>query len=881
MATTSPAPMGQNRGRNMDRNLRLRPASIVATAVALVLGQSAYAQTELAEIVVTGTRRADVAATESLSPIDIVGGAAVSQQAAFDLTDSLTRISPSLNTQRYPIADGTSFIRPVSLRNLSPDHTLVLVNGARRHRSALVNLQLAPLGTVNQGSQGVDWSVFPASAIERVEVLRDGASAQYGSDAIAGVVNVILKDAREGGTVWTQYGSYSGSEGERLSVSGNIGLPLGSEGFVNLSGEYSDSDETSTGAARPDATGVGAIVGEDLVPEEGLGQRWGDPNVETIKFFANFGAPVGNVEFYGNANYMEAEIVSDFFYRTPVLPTAADNAAIAPRTTLMIDTDPDGAGPLLPDGIPDNATAAQVQTILDAGGDPNDYLTADGGSPSGFVLLNPIHTLFPGGYNPDFGADLTDMGLVLGLRGDLTDTLTWDARVRYGEHEAEYTLSSSINPSLGALSPTSFRPGTLTQEESGFNLDFVKTFTNSPVNLAFGGELRNETYEIGAGDTASIEAGPTAAIFGVGSDGFQGFPLASAGSFESDSWAAYTDVETEFTDAFSGAVAFRYEDYDEYGDTFDWKVALRYAFTDSFAIRATANTGFRAPTPGQLHTLNVTTTSDVNGNLIPNGTYPVDHPIALALGSIPLVPEESESYTAGLVWTPSAMTSVTLDFYHIKIDDRLALLTNVIGPAEIADLIAAGIPAAEANLLNGSNANFFVNGFDSEIDGIDLAVASAFEIPGGNLGVEFRYNFNEQSVDNVAPGTINASRVFDLENQTPEDRALLTFDYATDGMFSGMLRFGYYGSWETTAGLFSPGDASDQYSYGDNVLVDLEARFLFAERFQVTLGGENVFDTLPDDEQDPTSVFLGVRPALTSPFSVNGAFWYARATYSF
>ncbi|MGH9896141.1 MAG: TonB-dependent receptor plug domain-containing protein, partial [bacterium] len=363
-----------------------------------------------------------------------------------------------------------------------------------------------------------------------------------------------------------------------------------------------------------------------------------------------------------------------------------------------------------------------------------------------YVLRNPIHTLFPGGYNPDFGADLTDIGIVFGLRGDLTDTLRWDARVRYGENEVDYTLASSINPSLGSNSPTSFQPGTLTQEESGFNIDFVKTFANSPVNLAFGGELRNETYEIGAGDLDSIQAGPTAAIFGVGSDGFQGFPLESAGSFESDSWATYVDLETNLTDALSGGVAFRYEDYDEYGDTFDWKVSLRYAFTEDFAVRATANTGFRAPTPGQLNTLNVTTTSDSSGNLIPNGTYPVSHPIALALGAVPLVPEESESYTIGMVWTPTGTTSVTLDYYHIEIDDRLALLTNTIGAAEIAQLIAAGIPAAEANLLDGSNANFFVNGFDSEIDGIDLAISSLFSVGGGDLRVDLRHNFNEQSV---------------------------------------------------------------------------------------------------------------------------------------
>jgi len=868
----------------MNSILRPRPVSLVAAAVALVLGEVAIAQVPLVEVVVTGTRREGVSPTESFSPVDVIDGAAISQQAAFDLTDSLTKVSPSLNTQRYPIADGTSFIRPVSLRNLSPDHTLVLVNGARRHRSALVNLQLAPLGTVNQGSQGVDWSTIPSAAVKVVEVVRDGASAQYGSDAIAGVVNVILKDASEGGSLSAQYGEYSESDGERVSFSGNIGLPLGDAGFVNLTGEYSTSDETSRGAARPDAVAVGAIVGAGLVPEEGLGQRWGDPNVDALKFFVNAGISLSDrLELYGNASYMEAEVISDFFYRTPVIDPQP--CGLAARTTLQIDgptVDCDGDGQVNDgDGLPDNAPQSLVDSINAQGLDPDDYLTANAGSPSGYVLRNPIHTLFPGGYNPDFGADLTDISIVVGLRGALTDTLRWDTRVRYGENEVDYTLAESINPSLGRLSPTSFRPGTLTQEESGLNIDFVKTFVGSPLNIAFGGELRNETYEIGAGDLASIEAGPTAAVFGVGSDGFQGFPVDSAGSFESDSWAAYADVETDLTDALSGGIAFRYEDYDEFDTTFDWKVSARYAFSDSFAIRATANTGFRAPTPGQVHTLNVTTTSDASGNLIPNGTYPVSHPIAQALGAVPLVPEESKSYTVGLVWTPTDRTSVTLDYYHIEIDDRLALLTNTIGPAQIAQLIAAGIPAAEANLLLGSNANFFVNGFDSEIDGIDFAIASRFAVGGGELVVDLRHNFNEQSVSNVTPGTINASRVFDLENQTPENRTLLSFNYSTGGLFSGLLRFNYYGDWTTTAGLFSPGDASDQYNYGDNVLVDLEARFTFGERYKFTIGGENIFDTVPDREQDPTSLFLGVRPSLTSPFGVNGAFWYARASVDF
>ena len=859
----------------MNSIIRPRPVSLVAAAVALAISGAAAAQTALIEVVVTGTRKEGVSPTESLSPVDVISGATISQQAAFDLTDSLTKVSPSFNTQRYPIADGTAFIRPVSLRNLSPDQTLVLVNGARQHRSALVNLQLAPLGTVNQGAQGVDWSVFPSAAIKRVEVLRDGASAQYGSDAIAGVVNVILKDAREGGSVSAQYGEYSKSDGERLSVSGNIGLPLSDSGFVNLTGEYSSSQITSRGEARGDIPGIAAIVGSDVIPGHGLGVRWGDPDVEATKFFVNAGITISDrLDLYANANYMDNQTVNGFLYRVPVLPTAADQlAAGAARGTLQIDNNADG--------LPDDASQAQVDAIVADGGDPADYLTADAGSPSGYVLRNPIHTLFPGGYNPDFGADLTDFGAVVGLRGEISDTLHWDARVRYGESKAQYKLSGSINPSFGRLSPTDFRPGTLTQEESGLNVDFVKTFTGSPLNFAFGGELRNETYKIGAGDPASYEAGPTAAIFGVGSDGFQGFPLESAGSFKSDSYAAYIDLETDLTDRLSGGVAVRYEDYQEFDNTTDGKVSARFEATDSFAIRATASTGFRAPTPGQVHTLNVTTTANSAGQLIPNGTYPVSNPIALALGAVPLKPEKSQSYTLGFVWSPSERTSLTVDYYHINIDDRLTLFNNPIGPAEVLELIAAGIPPAEANLLNGSNANYFVNGFDSEVEGIDLAVSSNFAVAGGNLLVDLRHNYNSQKVSNVSSGTINLSNVYDLENTIPENRSMLTFDYSTEGMFSGLLRFNYYGDWSNTGGLFSGGNATDVHHYGSKVLTDLEARFTFGERYKVTIGGENVFDEKADSEGDPVLQFFGVRQSLTSPFGVNGAFWYARASVDF
>lgn len=854
----------------------LRSLSLYAVLACLAAGTTpAFAADEtdaetIEEVVVTGTRRTGLSPTETLSPVDSIAGERIANQAAFDLTDSLTAINPALNTQRFPIADGTALIRPVTLRNLSPDHTLVLVNGTRRHRSALVNLQLAPLGTVNQGSQGVDWSAFPAAAIQRVEVLRDGASAQYGSDAIAGVINVILKDNREGFSVNTQYGEYYEGDGERFSVSGNLGLPLTDNGFVSITGEFSDSDITDRGNPRPDAAGVAAFLGNTgSVPLNGFGQRWGDPDIEAIKFSVNAGYDVNDsVELYGFATYMDNETVSDFFYRTPVLDPAA---GIAARTTLQIDNN----GDFLPDAAPQSL----IDSIAAQGLNAADYLTADAGSPSGFVLLNPIYTQFPGGYNPDFGADITDFALVFGARGQLTDTLTFDVRGRVAENEVEYNVGETINPSLGRLSPLSFNPGTLTQEESSFNADFVKTFADSGLNLAFGAEFRNETYDIGAGDFASIQAGPTASFFGVGSDGFQGFPVESSGEFESDSWAIYADAEHEFTERFSGAIAVRFEDYEEFDTTTDFKIAGRYQITDTVAVRATFNTGFRTPTPGQVNTLNITTTSDATGALIPNGTYPVDHPIALALGSQDLDAEESESFTIGLVALPFDNTTFTIDYYQIDIEDRLALLNNTISAANVVTLTAAGIP--NANLLLGSSANFFVNGYDSEITGIDIAWTSVFDdVADGTATLDLRYNWNEQEVSNVAAGTINASRVYDLENQVPESSFVASLDY-TRGALDGTLRLRYYDDWSTTGGLFSPGDASDQYDYDGDVLVDLEVSMTFSEHYRVSIGGENIFDTEPGSEQEPVSRFLGVDRSLTSPYGFNGGFWYARLSADF
>ncbi|AOS97245.1 Vitamin B12 transporter BtuB precursor [Microbulbifer aggregans] len=860
----------------------LKPLSLAVAAV-LTLPVSALAQESstpqasddrrMEEVITTGTRVEGLSPTETLSPVDVLGGENLSDQASFDLTESLAKIAPSFNTQRFPIADGTAFIRPVTLRNLSPDQTLVLVNGTRRHRSALVNLQIAPLGTVNQGAQAVDFAALPSAAIERVEVLRDGASAQYGSDAIAGVVNVILKDDAEGVSVSAQTGEYFEGDGTRTSLAANAGFALGDQGFVNTTIEHSTAEKTWRGAARPDAEFVGSVVGVENVPLDGLGQRWGDPDVEALKLFVNTGYELDNgVELYGNVGYSENETISDFFYRGPVLDPQYEFGA---RATLQAD----GDGDFMPDAAPQSL----IDSITAQGLNPADYLVADATSASGFVLRNPIYTQFPGGYNPQFGADISDFSAVFGARGELASGMSWDLRARSAENEVSYVLKDSINPSLGALSPTTFNPGTLTQEETSVNADFVQPVElaglASPLNVAFGAEWRDETYKIGAGDEASIAVGPTAAVFGVGSDGFQGFPTDAAGSFSSESMAAYVDLETDVTDKLTVGAALRFEDYDAFGSTSDWKLSGRYDFNERFALRATANTGFRAPTPGQVNTLNVTTTADASGNLIPNGTYPVDNPVALALGAKPLTPEESTSFTLGAVINPLDNTSVTLDYYSINIDDRLALRNNTIGAGEVALLEGAGV--ANASLLQGSNANFFVNAYDSEVSGIDIAVTSDFELAGNLLVVDLRHNHNQQKVSNVAPSTINDSRVYDLENQVPSDRTTLTFSYDTGNLFNSYLRLNRYSGWESTFGLFGPGDASDATSYGSEILVDIEATFTLAENYKVSVGGENIFDTLPDDEADPTLQFLGVRQSLTSPFGFNGGFWYLRASAEF
>jgi iron complex outermembrane receptor protein len=312
-----------------------------------------------------------------MSPVDVFRPADLEKQASADFTDQLATIAPSFNTQRFPIADGTAFVRPANLRNLPPDQTLVLINGKRRHRSALVNLQVEPFGTVNQGSQAVDYSLIPSAAIQRVEVLRDGSSAQYGSDAIAGVINVLLNDYSEGVRIDGQYGSTYEGDGDKWRTSINFGVPLAGDGFFNMTAEYFDSDFTSRGIPRADAAQVGAFVGTDLVPFEGLGQRWGDPNGKGLRSFFNGEIPINeSISLYGFGSYADTEYDSSFFYRTPVgVP------GVTARTTLLVDNVNNATGASGADGLPDPVAQSIIDDIRARGLNPSDFVTAESDQP--------------------------------------------------------------------------------------------------------------------------------------------------------------------------------------------------------------------------------------------------------------------------------------------------------------------------------------------------------------------------------------------------------------------------------------------------------------------------------------------------------------------
>jgi iron complex outermembrane receptor protein len=814
-------------------------ASSAAIAVSVGAPSVVHAQDaaveQVQEVIVTGTRRAGVTLTQTSTPVDVVSGEALQRQGASDLNDALKTAVISLNVQKFVAQDASAFVRPFSLRGLPPDQTLVLVNGKRRHRSAVVQITNQPLAA---GAQGPDLSAIPSIAVDRIEVLRDGAAAQYGSDAIAGVINFQLKRQSEGVTAIARYGQFYEGDGEDYNLQLNAGVPLATDGFLNLSAELSSSAKTSRGRQRPDAQAL-IDAGNTAVPVPA--QRWGAPKVDAARFFFNAELPATEaVTAYAFGNMGQASAESDFFYR-PL--TRGDVFASVPLT----DT--------------------------------------PGGPRFSFA------SRFPGGFAPVFRSNMLDMSLTAGAKGEASGGLRYDFSAGLAQNEIEFKLDNTVNPSLGPASPSSFRAGELQQREARLNADFVYPLETGvfvePLNVAFGAEYRRETFEIKAGEPASYQAGPFASVrdpdtgriigLAVGSSGFPGYTPASAGAFSRSNWAAYLDLETEVVENLTLGAAARYEDFSDFGTTFNWKLTARYELFDGFALRGSVNTGFRAPTPGQSNISDVATNIDpLTGGLLLIATRPPTDPIAQFYGARPLKEEESKNYAVGAVLDIDGWV-LTADYFNIEVEDRIALTSRItITPADQAALAARGTPAGDLQSVR-----FFGNFFDTETEGVDVVLSKSWALDLGKLGLTAAANYTRSKVTNLRdPRAVDRERRIEIGHFNPRWRGNVTGTWQR-GPWNVLVRASYYGKWIDAVPNASPTALSFDQTFGAEWLVDAEVSYDVTDNINVAVGADNLLDAYPDRDRRQAQINNGIVYPQFSPFGFNGGFWYLRLTGKF
>ena len=891
------------------------------------------------ELIVVGSRAKPRSVTESTVPVDVIRAEDFASQGSTDLANQLRAVVPSFNVSIQPISDAATIVRPANLRNLAPDHTLILVNGKRRHRAAVITW----LGNgIADGSQGPDLSVIPSIAIRQAEVLRDGAAAQYGSDAIAGVMNFQLKDARSGGSLEFRTGAFGnanpgspstcgtgiigdiqhscngiGGHGQAFSFAGNIGLPLGSAGFVNFSLEYGGANPTNRSIQREDAQAIIAAGNTNL---RNPAQIWGSPKLDDdLKLFGNFGYSFENgLQFYGHTNFASRKVTGGFYFRNPHTrggvfrgrrlhpisrlnvhnadggftnfpdPNELDPEESDHRDAIVYDANGQVASLPGQKGIPSLlvgdrvwadtgslggggcATIPVVDNVPDAAA-----LAAVEADPNCFTL----YSRFPGGFTPQFGGDLIDYSWVNGLRGFLDSGLIWDASVSIGRSEVNQFIFDTVNASLGSETPTSFKPGSYRQDEVNFNFD-VSYPVNDIVHVAGGTEWRDEKFTIGAGGQPSWEIGPYAAQgFSSGSNGFNGYRAdTTAGSWGRSNVAVYGDLE--FTDPggrWTVGTAVRFENFEDFGATTNGKLAARVELTDAFSLRAAVSSGFRAPTPGQQNAFNVTT-AFIDGQLTNNGVVPSTSAVAVARGGAQLQPEQSLNYSAGAVVERGPFT-FTADYFRIDIDDRIALSQEInLTETEIQTLLTEGISEAR----NFPVFRFFLNDFSTTTQGIDLI--STLTV--GRTVFSAIFNYTDTAVKNVESVVIDEFRINTLERGLPNTRWNFSVNHHAE-RWSLLGRLSYFGQfWDSEDGRNSvglPGGpvASWLYpAYSGKALLDLELGIPFGENVTLALGAENLLNTYPDVNMFGANT-VGNQYGQFSPFGFNGAYYYVRIGYSF
>ncbi|MFL6765314.1 MAG: TonB-dependent receptor plug domain-containing protein [Sphingomicrobium sp.] len=890
-------------------------------------------------IVITGTRAANRTVANSPVPVDVIGAEAINNTGQTETNRVLNQLVPSFNFPAPAIADGSDALRPATLRGLAPDQTLVLVNGKRRHVSALLNIN----GTVGRGSAAVDLNLIPALAISRVEILRDGAAAQYGSDAIAGVINIQLKNANHGGRGSVTAGEYvttidnvanvtglqlngagqpmldladnpTGTpryflantngdrhvhDGRQVTSAVNIGLPLGPKGFVNLTGQYHYREFTNRQGfdLRPNfSLGVARTTTVFDAREVGFNRlnfRFGDPKSRDWDLFVNSGYEVApDWELYGFASYAHRRAISAANWRQYNNTTAnRDYSVLAPGTT------------------PSNTN---------------------------FVPLTPE------GFLPLIGTVLKDYAGTLGIRGELAG---WhlDLSGGRGHDSFDYDVHNTVNTSFGPASPHDFDAGGLRYAQDIFNLDVSRDYPvgfAKPLTVAAGAEYRHENFKIRPGDNFSWAAGPffraafqtTAANCTaqggnftvatgfcrfqgreapVGAQGFPGIPENARTDAKRHSYAAYAELDTDPVEGLTTTLAGRYEHYSDFGSTWNGKFAARYEPIKGYAVRGSISNGFRAPS---LHQQFFTTTSTnfISGVPVDIATVAVNSPLAQALGSKPLKPEKSVNYTLGATANPLRGLTFTADYYHIKIKSRVVLSENLgaqgsgtaaQNTAVNAILVANGFPSVGA-------ARFFINGLDTTTSGVDLV--AAYNVGLGDLGhwnLTAAYNYNKQKIDKrlnnlgplaQIPGLVLFGRVEGIRftNGQPRDKIVLSADgdIRDFGVSARTTRYGKVVS-PGAATPLAPDQASltafgpDDIFLGAKWITDVELRWKLMKKVELAVGADNVFDVYPDRSpfgNRPASVG-GVYPvnqefipfSIFSPFGFNGRFIYARFAVNF
>ncbi len=814
--------------------------------------------------VVIGSRGRHTASEELAVPVDVFPAEQLQQQGSTETSVILQAVAPSINFPRQSVVDAGDIVRPFTLRGLSPDHTLVLLNGWRRHQTAVVNSFNYGMGA---GSSGVDLNALPSSALDRIEVLRDGAAAQYGSDAIAGVVNLVLKDGVFSPFLNGDVGRYATADfpddGRTVTVNGGWGLPLG-RGSLGLFGEFRDRQPTNRAWAD---TGEDAVTGiPDVINDKGQvvqknnpvpqpNHHWGDGLEQDVLAFANFRMPLneaGSHEIYSFGGYSHRDGTGNGYRRYE----------------------------------DDNRNWQEI---------------------------------YPLGFLPEINGKPTDYSAAAGLRG-LVSGWNYDLGAEFGHNNFEYNIRNTLNASLGPCldvpcapgadgtlgtaddpgipNQQSFFAGRVLREEFVTALNVARPMDlglRAPVNLALGVAFRRERYASRAGELASYINGfhldqDSADVAPAGSSVFPGFTPSDAADRNRRNFGIYADAETDLTPQVLANVAARLESYSDFGERITGKVAVRYQPSPRVTFRAAASTGFRAPGLSQI-AFGKVTTNVIAGQFIDVGVFPVDHPAALALGSRPLEEETAFNFSGGLAVTPVENLTFTADYFHIRINNQILLGATFDDPVTVGILSAAGFTTIQG-------VQYFTNGLDTRAQGVD--VAGNLRVPtgeGGTLDLTASFNVTRNKIRNVDPlpqvlvdagstetGLLDSVTAIGIEDERPDWRGTLQANF-TASRLSALGRLSYYGGFSSA----QPGFCDlCRENYGGKGLVDAEVGYRF-NLFKLAIGVRNLFDTYPDQpssqvEVDPDGSTsrdfnsnFGIFPwAAASPFGYNGRFIYAR-----